>query len=60
MPTFLKDSKSFMSYNSRNITGKISFWIQYPRAYYRYIKLMYFDKGVKGMLLLRKQSEEHK
>lgn len=55
--SFLTDSKSFLVYDNLSIAGKIHFWIKFPFVYFRYIKLMYFDKDVRRELQLRKDWE---
>lgn len=55
---FLKESKSFMEYNSLSLFGKLKFWIRFPKAYFVYFKLMYLDQKVRRMLEWRKEAEE--
>lgn len=54
----IKESKSFMVYDSLSLFGKLKFWLRFPRAYYRYFKLMYLDRRVRQMLAWRKGAEE--
>lgn len=37
---FYLESKSLMCYSNMTPISKIKFWVKYPIAYYKYIKLM--------------------
>ena len=54
---FTEMSKCFMSYDSLSFTGKIKFWVKYPRALCRYTYFMYFRDDIKKMLTERKLAE---
>lgn len=54
---FYLESKSLMCYSNMTPISKIKFWVKYPIAYYKYIKLMTKD-SVKNMLTERKIAEE--
>lgn len=35
---FVVESKSYMSYDKRDIKGKIKFWLRFPIALYKFLK----------------------
>lgn len=55
---FLKESKSYMSYNKRNLKDKIKFWLQFPEAL---IKFKHYEhKDNIRIKKIKKQDEEEK
>jgi len=37
---FWKESKSFMGYEKRNLRGELNYWLCFPGALYKYLKMM--------------------